>query len=148
MVIYSYKDKEYQSLDFLLKSEFSNVCIPSSPSNKLLKKLGISIHNSDDSNYLSEEQLLKQRKLERNKEISELTVEVNGKVFNADQTSQNRIQGAITHLELTGNGSKKWVLADNSVQDVTLDELKEAYTKALDIQDEVWIEPYKESPVE
>lgn len=142
MIYYRYKEKDYDSLDFLLKTELSNISLPSDPSEKLLKSIGIDVIVVEDVEGISEDQLIKDKKTVRNNTIAHLTVEVNGKVFNADQTSQSRIKNAIDHLEMTGKPSKDWVMADNSICEVTVEELKEAYIKALDLQDSIWIQPY------
>lgn len=142
MIYYRYKEKDYDSLDFLLKTELSNISLPSDPSEKLLKSIGIDVIVVEDVEGISEDQLIKDKKTIRNNTIAHLTVKVNGKVFNADQTSQSRIKNAIDHLEMTGKQSKDWVMADNSICEVTVEELKEAYIKALDLQDSIWIQPY------
>ena len=53
--------------------------------------------------------------------LNNLTVEVNGKVFDADDVSVVRIFTAM----LTGKESMKWKLADNTIAETSCDELQE-----------------------
>lgn len=57
---------------------------------------------------------------------------------------QNReeasIRAADDAADILGRTSTNWVLADNSVSSVSLDELKEALGKAMDAQASLWFE--------
>lgn len=81
-------------------------------------------------------------KQERQKEVDNLTVTTaSGKVFDADETSQGRIARAIVGLEKLETIT--WVLANNTVAEVTREELVEALRLAGAKQSEVWIRPYQ-----
>lgn len=64
----------------------------------------------------------------------------NGMVFDGDEYSQDRMLRAINIANLTGQTSTQWKLADNSIQTVTLDELKEALTLAGQEMSRIWLE--------
>lgn len=70
--------------------------------------------------------------------MNSLTVEtIAGNVYDADETSQNRMSRAITALpdDVT---TTSWILADNSVALVTREELKEALKLAGLSQTVIW----------
>jgi hypothetical protein len=54
-----------------------------------------------------------------------------GKVFDGNETARLNLLSAITASAIVGQTSANWKLADNTVQTVTLDELKEALTLAI-----------------
>ena len=66
---------------------------------------------------------------------------INGNLFFED--SQTRMARTILASDATGMKDTPWVLADNSIQKVTVEELKEALTKAGAKQTELWIKPYQ-----
>jgi len=75
----------------------------------------------------------------RAEDLNGLTVTIdNGKVFDADEMSQNRISRTIQALEFAGLTSTIWRLADNTDSEVTLDEFKEALLKSLEAQASLW----------
>ena len=60
-----------------------------------------------------------------------IVVEVNGKVFDGDEKSRVNMLSALQAAQVTGMESAHWKLADNTVAEVTVDELKEALTKSI-----------------
>lgn len=66
---------------------------------------------------------------------------VSGRVFDGDETSQNRMVRAIKALEATGTPTTLWVLADNTSVQVSADELTEALVLAGQAQSEAWVLP-------
>ena len=62
-----------------------------------------------------------------------------GKVFNGDETSQDRMVRAINIATITGLTETQWKLADNSIVMVTLDELKEALALAGQEMSRIWL---------
>ena len=62
-----------------------------------------------------------------------------GKVFNGDETSQDRMVRAINIATITGLTETQWKLADNSIVTVTLDELKEALALAGQEMSRIWL---------
>ena len=80
-----------------------------------------------------------------NKKVKERSVSsilittVAGKIFDGDELSQDRMLRAIRIAEITGNTTTQWKLADNSIVEVTLDELKEALSLAGDQISNIWL---------
>lgn len=63
----------------------------------------------------------------RSKAIKEITVTTkSGKVFDGNEASQARIANALLVMQIKNENSKEWKLADNSIVDVTIQELIEA----------------------
>ena len=71
--------------------------------------------------------------------VDAITVEVNGKVFDGDETSQTRMSRAILGMQETGQPTITWVLADNTVTQATHAELTEALCMAGARQAELWV---------
>ena len=63
-----------------------------------------------------------------------------GRVFDAGETSQDRMVRAIVISGITGSGFINWKLADNSIVEITIDELKEALTLAGQKMSKIWLE--------
>lgn len=88
-----------------------------------------------------EAQALEQAKAERAAEVEALTVEVEGMVFDADETSQARM--AVAASSMTDDETNVWVLADNTIVQVTKAQLMQACRLARIAQSAVWIKPYQ-----
>ena len=82
-------------------------------------------------------------KAERASEVERLTVEVDGMVFDADETSQARMSVAASSM--TDDETNVWVLHDNSVVQVTKAQLLLACRLARIAQSAVWTKPYEAS---
>lgn len=78
-------------------------------------------------------------KLARAHSVARIVVSVGDKTFDGDEVSQTRMARAIIALEFAGQTSTTWVLATNEPATVTVDELKEALTKAGLAQTSVWV---------
>lgn len=83
--------------------------------------------------------LREEAKLVRQTAVDAITVEVNGKVFDGDETSQTRMSRAILGMQATGQATITWVLADNTVTQATQAELTEALCLAGARQAELWV---------
>ena len=79
------------------------------------------------------------RRARKEKAIREITVDVNSKVFDGDEISQSRMLRAIQIAAVTGETATQWKLANNSIVDVTLDELKEALMLAGKEMSKIWL---------
>lgn len=79
-------------------------------------------------------------KLDRTKKVRELTVEVDGMVFDGDEESQTRMARAILSLE-PGEKMEIWVLADNSIVQPTREQLQQAMKLAGSRQSTIWTMP-------
>ena len=89
------------------------------------------------------EQALADAKAERAAEVERLTVEVEGMVFDADETSQARMSVAASSM--TDDETNVWVLHDNTVVQVTKAQLLLACRLARIAQSAVWTKPYEAS---
>jgi len=75
---------------------------------------------------------------QRAKAVNSIKVEVDGLVFDGDELSQRRMLAAI-HVAEDGILTQTiWRMADNSEKVVTLDQLKEAHSKAIIAQGKLW----------
>lgn len=89
---------------------------------------------------------LAQAKKERAEAVSKLTVTVDGMVFDADETSQNRMSRVVAGAQALGidqSTTQVWVLADNTVAQPTVAQLAQALKLAGQKQSELWIVPYQ-----
>lgn len=94
---------------------------------------------------LANEAMLK-AKADRAGEVSRITVEVDGMTFDGDETSQDRMTRAITMFTSSGlpeDTTTSWVLADNTVAQVTIGQLTQALLLAGKKQTELWTKPYE-----
>ena len=92
-----------------------------------------------------EEVALANAKAERAKAVASITVEVDGMVFDGDETAQDRMARAITMFQassLPEDTTTAWVLADNTVAQVTVAQLAQALLMSGQKQTELWIKPY------
>lgn len=80
------------------------------------------------------------KKVERAAKVDAITVTVGDLVFNGDEESQSRMVRTIHASEYNGKTEFEWVMADDTVRTVTLDQLKEAFGKAVLYQNGLW--PY------
>ena len=86
---------------------------------------------------------LQQAKDERAEAVSQITVEVDGMVFDGDETAQDRMSRVASIADANELDTiLPWVLADNTVANVTVAQIKEALRKALYAQAALWVVPY------
>lgn len=94
------------------------------------------------------EQALTQAKQERAEEVSKITVEVDGLIFDGDEDSQTRMARTITASQALGlpeDSTISWAMADtnaNKVEQVTIAQLSKALYLAGCKQSELWCKPY------
>lgn len=82
-----------------------------------------------------------QLKQARQEAVDAITVTVNGKVFDGDETSQGRMARALRVADLTGQTSCTWVLHDNTPAQVTYSDLAQALSLAMQEQGALWVIP-------
>lgn len=85
-------------------------------------------------------QMLAQAKAERAEYVSKIIVEVEGLLFDGDETSQDRM--ARSCVALNDGETVQWVLADNSIAQVTKEQLRQALRLAGEAQTAIWADPY------
>ena len=87
-------------------------------------------------------------KTDRADAVSRITVVVDGMVFDGDETAQDRMARAITMFTSSGlppDTTTEWVLADNTVAQVTVNQLAQALLLAGQKQTELWVKPYEDA---
>lgn len=87
-------------------------------------------------------------KTDRAEAVSRITVEVDGMIFDGDETAQDRMTRAITMFTSSGlppDTTTEWVLADNTVAQVTVNQLAQALLLAGQKQTELWVKPYEDA---
>ena len=79
-------------------------------------------------------------KRERFEQVAAITVETcMGNVFQGDEISQSRmVRVLVARDEDRPDGTVDWILADNTVANITLAELEEALRLSVDAQTEIW----------
>lgn len=85
-------------------------------------------------------------KAERAAAVSKITVTVDGMTFDGDETSQERMSRTITAAVATGEpmtATTTWVLADNTVAQVSIQQLAQALRQAGEQQTALWTVPYE-----
>lgn len=86
------------------------------------------------------EQLREQAKRARAAAVAAITVTTaDGKTFDGDETSQDRMARAIVAMQLAGAASTLWILADNTPAQVTVAQLGEALALAGAAQTAIWV---------
>lgn len=87
--------------------------------------------------------LLEQAKAERAEFVSKIVVTVDNLPFDGDETSQDRM--ARSCVALNDGETVQWVLADNSIAQVTKEQLRQALRLAGEAQTAIWADPYTKS---
>jgi hypothetical protein len=82
-----------------------------------------------------------QLKAQRQATVDAITVTVNGKVFDGDETSQERMARALRVADDTGQTSCTWVLHDNTAATVTRADLAQALALSMQAMGAVWVLP-------
>lgn len=94
-------------------------------------------------------QELAQAKAERADAVSKIIVTVDGMKFDGDEESQTRMGRTIAAAVAIGvdlaTEKRTWVLADNSIAQVSIKQLAEALRLAGDTQTALWTVPYTAS---
>lgn len=85
-------------------------------------------------------QELAQAKAERADAVSKIIVTVDGMAFDGDEESQQRVARSIIALE--DGETMPWVLYDNTIAEVTKEQLKQVLRLAGQKQSELWVVPY------
>jgi predicted nucleic acid-binding protein len=72
-----------------------------------------------------------QAKAQKAQAMENLSVEVDGLIFDADEQSQVRMNNAITAAQTLGLHFASWKLANNEIKEITLEQLKQAQALAI-----------------
>lgn len=87
-----------------------------------------------------EAQALAQAKAERAAAVGKITVEVDGMVFDGDETSQGRMARSV--VAMTDDETITWVLYDNTIAQITKAQLLQALRLSGEKQTRLWTMPY------
>ena len=90
------------------------------------------------------EQILQEAKAERNQAVNNIVVEVDGMEFDGNEDAQRRISVAITTANITGQKSVDWVLKNNTVANVTREQLERVLALSMQEMQRLWTLPYEE----
>lgn len=92
---------------------------------------------------LTEKEIIEKKYIDdkeaRDKSINELSISFNGKIFQADETSQIRMLKAILSLE--NNESIQWITKDNQIVTLTKEQLTNIFKKIIKEQTNIWLKP-------
>ena len=112
--------------------------------NEFWSKLGV--HIIEEELQLTEDQKQQQElidaKRRRRAAVATIIVDVDGMKFEGDETSQDRMTRSI--VAMADDDMIPWVLADNSIVQVTKAQLKQALRLSGLKQAELWVVPYTE----
>lgn len=143
---YIYKNIEYASTFALRKAIWENdhkiIRIPKENLVEEWAKFGVTYQEISPSEEEIAAQELVEAKRERAAQVAAITVEVDGMLFNGDETSQDRMTRALQVAEITGMESTNWVLANDQVATVTVAQMKQALAKSMLTQGSYWTKPY------
>lgn len=90
-----------------------------------------------------EAKALAKAKAERANAVAKITVEVDGMKFNGDEVSQSRM--ARSAVAMNDEETITWVLADNTIAQVTKVQLLQALRLSGEEQTRLWTKPYEAS---
>lgn len=79
-------------------------------------------------------------KRERAEQVAAILVETSmGNVFDGDEVSQSRMARVLLAFDNNRpDGTVLWILADNTVEEITLAELEEALSLSVEAQQAIW----------
>ena len=143
MRVYQFADKEYTSLTALCRAH-DELVLPPDADVELLAATGITLAERPEPEPTPEEALAQAKAL-RAAAVAAIVVEVDGLPFNGDEDAQRRMNNALTVGDLSGQSSTPWVLADNSVREVSRAQLEKALVLSVQRMSELWMLPYTET---
>lgn len=112
---------------------------------RMYKYDGTTIVDNPDYYLIELEKNINKAKVERTISVANITVEVDGMIFDGDEKSQDRMARTITAaktLNLPEETTIEWTLADNSAAQVTVQQLAQALYLAGQAQTAIWRTPY------
>lgn len=131
---YIYDSEEYSSL-WEIRNRAKNLVFPDDIDSDLLKAVGIDIIEVEDVSDDENSEAIKQRK--KYELLNNLTVEVDGMIFDANEISQRRMSNAIVGWD-DNKKTITWILANNTSVDITKVQLSKALQLAVSKMTEIW----------
>ena len=104
---------------------------------------GASLERPQKTDKEIADETLLNAKAERANYVSKIIVTVDDFPFDGDETSQDRMARSI--VALNDGETVQWVLADNSIAQVTKEQLRQALRLAGEAQTAIWADPYIKS---
>lgn len=143
MRVYQFADKEYTSLTALCRAH-DELVLPPDADAELLAATGITSAERPDPEPTPEEASAQAKAL-RAAAVAGIVVEVDGLLFDGNEDAQRRMSNALTVSNLCGQETTPWVLADNSVREVSRAQLEKALVLSVQRMAELWMLPYAET---
>lgn len=148
---YIYDGKEYDTLTAVRRAV--NKTFPKNPDTDMLMLLNIQTVERPDPvppEPTEEEKAaaaLEQAKQVRADAVKRIRVTIDGMEFDGDETSQGRMGRTIAAAIALGvdlkTTTQTWVLANNTKESVTIEQLARALEAAGAAQTELWVKPYE-----
>lgn len=150
-----YKEQTYTSVYDLVQDIWKNnnqlLSLPNENKVEFWAALGVTYVEEPDPEPTPEEiaaQKLEEAKKLRAAQVAAIQVTVDGMIFDGDEISQSRMARALEVASITGMQSTVWVLADNTVAEVTVAQMQKALSKAMLEMGELWTVPYESTEEE
>ena len=135
----------FESADGVMPQEALDLCVGGvvikevEPSAEGVRRFQIVAPPEPTAEELAAQELA-QAKAERADAVSKIIVTVDGMKFDGDEESQQRVARSIIALE--DGETMPWVLYDNTIAEVTKEQLKQVLRLAGQKQSELWVVPY------
>ena len=142
--IYIYKGQDFNN-EWELRNAHPELVFPEL-THEIMELLGVTTREEpipEPSPEEVERQKLEEAKRQREEAVRKIKVTVGDKVFDGDEDAQRRMVVAIQTAEIASMDRAMWVLADNTVSEVTLVELKQALSLAAQEMAKLWTKPYQ-----
>lgn len=144
MIQYTYNGKIYTSF-FQLKKKTPNLIFSQDTPKELLETIGITIEEIPDP--VTEVDPLVAAKEQRDNDVKQITVEVDGMIFDGNEKAQDRISRTILGWDENTDGIE-WVLANNEIAFVTKEQLQRVLQLATAEMQRLWVLPYTSQDIE
>ena len=136
---YIYNGKSYPSLFSLKSDNIPNVIFSLDAPEELLKEIGITVKEVEDPKPVIDP--IMEAKQKRNIEVENITVELDGMIFDGNEKAQDRISRAILGWDEDVDGIE-WVLSNDEIAYVTKEQLQKVLQLATAEMQRLWIIPY------
>lgn len=149
LVEYTYQSQAYQDPKELIHAVFQSTGRPLGwpMTADEMSALGITVTEYDPVDRMTAKEKLAEAKRERADAVARIVVTVDGMSFDGDEESQSRMARTVASAAALGADlsavKRTWVLADNSIAEVTCAQLAEALMLAGEIQTRAWVKPYE-----
>lgn len=134
---YIYADKEYLTI-FDLRASAKQFVMPDNVSDELLAKMGIEVVEYEPE-VVKDDLEAGMAKAARDELVRQITVTVDGMIFDGNETAQSRMARKISGWP--ENVEKvRWKLADDSIAEVTIEQLIKALELSVSKMSDIWLD--------